>query len=243
VSAIEGRNAVREALRAGVPVKRLLVAEGMKPDRGVDETLRLAQQAGVPVQRVARRELDKLSERGAHQGLVAEVAPFRFTPLEQVIVSTADEPRALVVALDHVTDPGNLGAIVRTAEVAGAAAVVAPERRSAAVTPAAYKAAAGAFAYLPVVQETNLVRALGKLKAAGFWVAGADSRAEHSAWEAPLDGRLVLVMGAEGEGLSRLVREACDFLVRLPQTGRVDSLNVAQAAAVLMYEWVRRAHV
>ncbi len=241
--AIEGRNAVREALRAGVPVMRLLVAEGMKPDSGVDETLRLAQQAGVPVQRVARRELDKLSERGAHQGLVAEVAPFRFTPLEQVIVSTVDEPRALVVALDHVTDPGNLGAIVRTAEVAGAAAVVAPERRSAAVTPAAYKAAAGAFAYLPVVQETNLVRALGKLKDAGFWVAGADGRAEHSAWESPLDGRLVLVMGAEGEGLSRLVREACDFLVRLPQSGKVDSLNVAQAAAVLMYEWVRRAHV
>ena len=108
------------------------------------------------------------------------------------------------------------------------------------MTPAAYKAAAGAFAHLPVVQETNLVRSLGKLKDAGFWVAGADGRAEQTAWDAPLEGKLVLVMGAEGEGLSRLVREACDFLVRLPQAGRVDSLNVAQATAVLTYEWVRR---
>jgi 23S rRNA (guanosine2251-2'-O)-methyltransferase len=241
VLAIEGRNPVREALRAGVPLKRLLIAEGLKPDRGVDETVRLAEQAGIPVVRAPRRELDKLSERGAHQGVIAEAAPFRFTPLEQVIASAGDAQRALVIALDHVTDPGNLGAIVRTAEVAGAAAVLVPERRSAAVTPAAYKAAAGAFAYLPVVQETNLVRALGKLKDAGFWVAGADGRAEQTAWDVPLEGKLVLVMGAEGEGLSRLVREACDFLVRLPQAGRVDSLNVAQATAVLTYEWVRRA--
>jgi 23S rRNA (guanosine2251-2'-O)-methyltransferase len=241
VSTIEGRNAVREALRGGVPVKRLLIAEGLRPDDGVDEIVRLARQAGVPVANVPRREIDTVSERGAHQGVIAEVAPFSFAPLEQVVRSTADQPRALVVALDHVTDPGNLGAIVRTAEVAGAAAVLVPQRRSAAVTPAAYKAAAGAFAHLPVVQETNLVRALGKLKDAGFWVAGADCRAEQTAWEAPLDGKLVLVMGGEGEGLSRLAREACDFLVRLPQAGEVDSLNVAQAAAVLMYEWVRRA--
>ncbi len=243
MSAIEGRNAVREALRGGVPVKRLLVAEGLKPDPGVEESLRLAQEAGVPVERLPRRDLDRLSERGSHQGLIAEVAPFRFTPLEKVVASSAEASHALVIALDHVTDPGNLGAIVRTAEVAGAAAVVVPERRSAAVTPAAYKAAAGAFAYLPVVQETNLVRALGKLKDAGFWVAGADGSAKQSAWDAPLEGKLVLVLGAEGQGLSRLVREACDFLVRLPQAGKVDSLNVAQAAAVLTYEWVRRSSV
>jgi 23S rRNA (guanosine2251-2'-O)-methyltransferase len=240
VAAIEGRNAVREALRGGVPVERVRIAEGLKADPAIDEIVRLAREAGVPVDRVTRRELDRASERGSHQGVIADAAPFAFTPLQEVLDATSDADSALVVALDHVTDPGNLGAIVRTAEVAGAAAVVVPERRSAAVTPAAYKAAAGAFAYLPVVQETNLVRALEKLKAAGFWIAGADGAAEQTAWDAPLDGKLVLVLGAEGEGLSRLVRETCDFLVRLPQSGRVDSLNVAQAAAVLAYEWVRR---
>ncbi len=243
MAAIEGRNAVREALRGGVPVQRILLADGLKPDDTVDEIVRLAGEHGLKLDRVSRRELDRLSERGSHQGVIAQTAPFEFTPLEQVIAATADSTRALVVALDHVTDPGNLGAIVRTAEVAGAAGVVVPERRSAAITPAAYKSAAGAFAHLPVVQETNLVRALGKLKDAGFWVAGADGHAEQLAWDAPLEGKLVLVLGAEGAGLSRLAREACDFLVKLPQAGHVDSLNVAQAGAVLMYEWVRRASV
>ncbi len=241
MSAIEGRNAVREALRAGTPLQRVLIAEGLKPDTAVDEIVRLAESVHVPVQRVPRRELDRMSERGSHQGVIAETAPFRFTPLEEVISATAERPRALVVALDHVTDPGNLGAVVRTAEVAGASAVLVPERRSAGVTPAAYKAAAGAFAHLPVVKETNLVRSLERLKAAGFWIAGADASASQTLWQAPLDGRVVLVMGSEGEGLARLTRESCDFLVRLPQSGQVESLNVAQAAAVLVYEWVRRA--
>jgi 23S rRNA (guanosine2251-2'-O)-methyltransferase len=217
-----------------------LLAEGLKQDRGVDEIARLAADAGTPLERVPRHELDRRSERGAHQGVMAEVEPYRFASLEQIVGATADADRALVIALDHVTDPGNLGAIVRTAEVVGAAGVVIPERRSAAVTPAAYKAAAGAFSHLPVARATNLVRALGALKDAGFWVAGSDSRAEQTVWKAPLDKKLVLVLGGEGAGLSRLVAQACDFLVRLPQAGRVESLNVAQAAAVLMYEWVRR---
>lgn len=240
MATIEGRNAVREALRAGIPLRRVLVADGLKPDPVVEEITRLAGCASVSVSRVPRRELDRMSERGSHQGVLAEAEPFQFASLEDVIREAADSPRALIVALDHVTDPGNLGAVVRTAEVAGAAAVVVPERRSAAITPAAYKAAAGAFAHLPVVKETNLVRALERLKSAGFWVAGADASAEQTAWEAPLEGRIVLVLGSEGEGLSRLAREACDFMVRLPRAGKVDSLNVAQAAAVLMYEWVRR---
>lgn len=237
---IEGRNAVLEALRAGTPLKRVVLAAGLPADRALDEISRLAAERGVRVDVVPRRELDRASERGAHQGVLAEAEAFRFAQLEDVVSACEGDERALIVVLDHVTDPGNLGAIVRTAEVAGAAAVVVPNRRSAAVTPAAYKAAAGAFAYLPLVQEPNVARVLERLKQAGFWVAGASEKARDLVWDAPLEGRIALVMGSEGEGLARLTRERCDFLVRLPQAGRVGSLNVAQAASVLIYEWVRR---
>lgn len=237
---LEGRNAVLEAFRADMPLEEVFLAEGVKADRSIEEIERRCSQTGVRLTRTGRRELDKMSERGAHQGVIARGAPFRFTPLGDVLRAVEGSTNALVIALDHVTDPGNLGAIARTAEVIGVAAVVVQSRRSAAVTPAAWKSAAGALAHVPLVQETNLVRALGTLKDAGFWVAGASEKAEQTAWDSPLEGRLVLVMGSEGDGLSRLARETCDFLVRLPQAGKVGSLNVAQATTALGYEWLRR---
>lgn len=237
---IEGRNAVIEALRAEMPLARILIATGGKPDRAVDEIRRRAAERRVKVVDAARRDLDVMSERGAHQGVIAEAAPFSFTPIEKVLASIASDSRALVIALDHITDPGNLGAIVRTAEVVGAAAIVIPKKRSAAITPSAWKSSAGALAHVPVVLESNLVRAIERLKSERFWVAGASEKAESTVWEADLDGRIVLVMGSEGEGLSRLVEESCDFLVRLPQSGRVGSLNVAQATTAIAYEWLRR---
>lgn len=240
---LEGRNAVAEALRAGMPLSRIYLAEGVKPDPALGEIERRAREGGVRLERVPRRELDKRSERGAHQGVMAEAKPFRFTELGEVVRSVDGRDRALIIALDHVTDPGNLGAVARSAEVVGASAVLVPKRRSAAVTPAAWKSAAGALAHVPLVQETNLVRALVQLKEAGFWVAGASERAPQTVWEAPLEGRLVLVMGSEGEGMARLTRESCDFLVRLPQAGKVGSLNVAQATTALAYEWMRRTSV
>ena len=240
MSTVEGRNAVFEALRAGVPLRKILIAEGTKPDRTLDEIARLANAAGVRVRRAPRRELDGMSERGAHQGVIAEAAPYRFATLDDVLARAHGKPASLVIALDHVTDPGNLGAVVRTAEVVGADGVLVAKRRSAAVTPATYKASAGALAHIALAQEPNLVRALERCKQDGFWIAGASEHAEQTAWEAPLEGRVVLVMGSEGEGLARLTREACDFLVRLPQAGKVGSLNVAQAATALAYEWLRR---
>jgi 23S rRNA (guanosine2251-2'-O)-methyltransferase len=240
MSAVEGRNAVFEALRAGVPLKRILVAEGVKPDRAIDDVMRLAAQAGIEVKRVARRELDARSERGAHQGVLAEAESYKFASIEDVLAAAEGRPRSLIIALDHITDPGNLGAVARSAEVVGADGVLVAKRRSAAVTPSAYKASAGALAHIRLAQEPNLVRALERCKEAGFWVAGASERAEQTVWEAPMDGRLVLVMGSEGSGLSRLALEACDFLVSLPQAGKVGSLNVAQAATAIAYEWLRR---
>jgi len=240
MSTIEGRNAVIEALRAEMPLRRILVADGLKPDRAIDEIVRRAREAGVAVARVSRKEIDAKSERGAHQGVLAEARPFEFATVEAVLARAAEKDRALVIALDHVTDPGNLGAVVRTAEVVGADGVLVAKRRSAAVTAAAYKTSAGALAHIPLAQEPNLVRALERCKEAGFWVAGASEHAEQDVWSAPIEGRLVVVMGSEGEGLARLTREACDFLVRLPQAGKIGSLNVAQAATAIAYEWLRR---
>ncbi|MBE0417848.1 MAG: 23S rRNA (guanosine(2251)-2'-O)-methyltransferase RlmB [Coriobacteriia bacterium] len=236
---VEGRNAVLEALRAGVPVAAVLLASGSEGGP-IDEIRRLATARGIGVRTVSRRVLDERSVRGAHQGAMAEMAPFSYTPLAEVLERVGEREASLVVVLDHITDEGNLGAVARSAEVAGADALVIPKARSAGVGPAAYRTSAGALAHLPVIREPNLVRALERLKKAGYWVAGATQSATTVAWDAPLEGRLALVMGSEGEGLSRLVEKACDFTVRLPVAGRVGSLNVAQAATVLAFEWVRR---
>lgn len=238
--AVEGRRAVAEALSAGLPVVKLLVAQGTREERGLEELLRLAELLGVPVERRPRRELDALSERAAHQGVIALTRPFEYASMADILSAAEGEDRALVLALDHVTDAGNLGAVARSAEAAGARGLVIEKRRSASVGPGAFKASAGALAHLPVACVTNLTRTLETLKDAGFWVVGATERAEASLWDAPIDGRIVLVMGAEGSGLSRLVRESCDILVSVPMSGAVGSLNVAQAATLLAYEWVRR---
>ncbi len=237
-SLIEGRNAATEALRSGMPLLRVLIADGAS-GAPIAEIEQAAAQRGVPVTRVAKAKLDQSSERGAHQGVIVYAREFPFTDLGKVISSAEGKTDSLVVVLDHINDPGNLGAIVRSVEVAGGDAVIIPKRRTASVGPGAYKTSAGALAHLPIVQEPNIVRSIERLKDAGYWVAGADAAATQLAWDSPLEGRLVLVMGSEGDGLSRLVREKCDFLVGLPVAGKVDSLNVAQATAVLAFEWVR----
>jgi 23S rRNA (guanosine2251-2'-O)-methyltransferase len=216
------------------------VAHGTKPHPALDEIRRRAGEAGVRVEEVPRRDLDAMSARGAHQGVVAFAEPFAYAPLADVIAAGTAAPRSLVVVLDHVTDPGNLGAVARTCEAVGAHALVVPKERSAPVTAVAEKAAAGALSYLPLVQVPNVVRALKELKEAGYWVAGADEKASEDVWDAALDHHLVLVAGAEGTGMARLTRETCDFLVRLPVLGHVGSLNVAQAVTALSYEWLRR---
>lgn len=238
---IEGRNAVAEALRSGRRVTRVLIAEGVKPNPVLDEIRRRTKASGARVEQVPRRDLDALSPRGAHQGVAAYVEPFEFTPLAEVIAQHRDDARSLIVVLDHVTDPGNLGAAARSAEAVGAHALLVPKDRSAPVSAVAEKAAAGALSHLPLVQVTNLARALKTLKDAGYWVAGADEHADAEVWDIDLDARLVLVAGAEGTGLSRLTQESCDYLVRLPILGRVGSLNVAQAVTALAYEWLRQA--
>ena len=237
---IEGRRACAEALETGVPVKRAFVSRGTGE---LDDTLmRLTQRveaAGIEVEYVPKSHLDGMSSHGAHQGIMLEAQPFAYSDLSDIL-QRAGSDDALVVVLDHVTDEGNLGAIVRSAEVVGAAGVVLPKARSASVGVGAYKTSAGAVLHLPIAQVPNLASAIDQLKEAGFWVAGATEHADQDVWHAPLAHRLCLVMGSENSGISKLVRERCDFECKLPQRGRIESLNVAQAATALCYEWLRR---
>ncbi|HET6497862.1 MAG TPA: 23S rRNA (guanosine(2251)-2'-O)-methyltransferase RlmB, partial [Coriobacteriia bacterium] len=215
---VEGRRAVIEALRAGVPVTAVVCAEG-SGGSPIDEIRRLAAERGIPVHAAPRRELDERSVRGAHQGVLAEVAPHTYAELEEVLSKVGKRPDSLIVVLDHITDEGNLGAVARSSEVAGADALVIPKARSASVGPVAHKASAGALSHLPVARVANIARTLERLKEAGYWVVGATAAAETLAWDAPLEGRLVLVLGSEDRGLSRLVEETCDIRVRLPVAG------------------------
>lgn len=237
---VEGRNAVTELLASGRKIARLMVLEGAREGDPLAKLAAQARAAGVKVTFVPRRELDRLSERGAHQGIIAQVEPYRYATLEEIAAAGGPSAASLVIVLDHVNDPGNLGAVVRTAEVVGATGVVVPKDRAAAMTPSALKAAAGAAEHLPVARVANIVQALGALKEAGYWVVGASEKASQSAWQAPLEGRIALVMGAEGTGLARLTERECDLLVSLPVRGHVGSLNVSAATAVLAYEWLRR---
>ena len=231
-----GRNPIREALRAGRPVEKLLVASGDLSGAAHD-IVQLAREAGAVVQRVDRSRLDQIYP--AHQGMIAYVAAVEYSTVDEMLERAAqrgEEP--LLVLLDGITDPHNLGAIVRTAECVGAHGVILPERRSAGLTPAAAKAAAGALNYMPIARVTNLNRTIDELKARGVWIAGA-SMDGVSAFSADLSGPMALVVGSEGEGISRLTLEKCDLLVAIPMKGHIDSLNASVAAGVLMYAIAR----
>ncbi len=240
---IEGRRATDEALELGLPITRALVQkDGGQGDPALSQLAARLEASGIEVERVAKPVLDSLSSHGAHQGVMLRVRPYRYAELHDVLERAGEGP-ALVIVLDHVTDEGNFGAIVRTAEVVGAAGVVVARARAARVGVGAYKTSAGAVMHLPIAQVSNLANALDELKEHGFWAGAATEHAHDVIWDAPLAGRVALVMGSEGSGISRLVREHCDFEFRLPQRGRVESLNVAQATTAIAYEWLRHCEM
>ena len=238
-----GRQPLREALRAGRrQVYRLFLAEGVRRRGIVAQVLALAEQAGVPVQVVQRAEIERLSGGVHHQGLAAEVSDYPYLDLHDLLdrLQTAAEP-PLFLLLDHVQDPQNLGSMLRTAEAGGVQGVVLPRRRAAGVTPAAVRASAGAAEHIAVAQVTNLARAMATLKEAGVWLVGLEALPQAVLYsQADLSGPLGLVVGSEGQGLARLVRDSCDFLIRLPLRGRVGSLNAAVAGAIALYEALRQ---
>lgn len=240
---LEGRHALEEALEAGAPLSVVYASGAARADKRVARVLDRAAKQGVTVRKASQQQLDAHSAHGAHQGIIAELEPYRYVGTRQLIERAAGKENALIIACDHITDAGNFGAILRTAEIVGVCGALIPNKRSARVTAATYKTSAGAVSHLPIAMEANLVSQLERLKEEGFWVVGASEHADMLAWDAPLSGRIVLVMGSEGKGLSRLTLETCDLLVKLPQVGKIESLNVAQAATVLAYEWMRQCSV
>ena len=226
---------MREALRAGRGLDRILIARGAGGPR-LQEIIDLARQQSVPVRFEPREALDRASNSAAHQGVLAFGAAERYAELDEIAVNAQ-----LLVVLDGVEDPHNLGAIIRTAHAAGAAAVVVPDRRAAGLTETVAKAAAGALEHLPVVRVGNVTQTLETLKARGFWIYGLDERATHLYSEIDYAKPTLMVLGGEGQGLHQLVKKHCDVLVRIPMAGAISSLNVSVAAGIVLFEWNRRS--
>ncbi len=231
-----GIHAVAAALEAGRPLDRLLVLKGTGGPR-LQEIIDAARKAGTPIRFEARANLDREARGGVHQGVVAFSSERSFLSLEEAIGRAA--PNAVFVVTDGVEDPHNLGAIIRSAHAAGAAALLLPERRSVGLTEVVAKAAAGALEFLPIVRVKNVNRAMEQLKKANFWTFGLDERGQETIYEVSFEGRVALVLGGEGAGLHRLTAETCDKLVRIPMAGKIASLNVSVAAGVALFEVMR----
>ena len=238
MSPLSGIHPVREALRAGLPLDRVVVVKGAAGPR-LQELIELCRERGIPVRFEPRAQLDRAAGSAAHQGVLAFGAAERYASLELTMAG-----RGLHVVLDGVEDPHNLGAIVRTAHAAGAAAIVIPERRAAGLTETVARTSAGALAYLPVVRVTNISRALEELKQRGYWIYGLDERGDQAYDRVEFTVPTAIVLGGEGRGLHQTVARHCDALVSIPMAagprGGVSSLNVSVAAGVMLFEWRRR---
>ena len=237
---IEGRNAVTEALKSGRTINKLFLADG-----DVDKTLgRLAAQAkdaGAVVVRIDRRKLNEMSPTGAHQGVIASVAAHEYATIDDMLALAEERGEApLLVICDELSDPHNLGAILRTAECAGAHGVIIPKRRSVGLTAVVSKASAGAIEYMPVARVPNLASTMRDLKQRGIWIYGTAAEGASELHQTDLTGPAAIVIGNEGVGMSRIVAENCDFKVSIPMKGRISSLNASAAAAILLYEALRQ---
>lgn len=236
---IEGRNAVLEAFRSGKCVDKLFILDGCQ-DGPVRTIAREARKTDTIINYVSKERLDQLSETHAHQGVIAQVAAYDYSTVDEILARAEEKGEApFLIILDNVEDPHNLGAIIRTANLAGAHGVIIPKRRAVGLTSTVAKTSAGAINYTPVAKVTNIVRTIEELKEKGIWVVCADMGGE-TMYDLDLTGPMGLVIGNEGEGVSRLVREACDFTASIPMKGDIDSLNASVAAGVLAYEIVRQ---
>ena len=234
---LTGFHAIEEALAAARPLDRILVARGLHGNR-IQKLLELARSCNVPVRFEERSHLERVSGTEHHQGVVAFAASRSAIELEDLLAAARES--CLLVLLDGIEDPRNVGAIIRTALAAGASGIVLPERRAAGLTDTVARASAGALAHLPVARVKNLARAMEQLKEAGFWLIGLDERSEKNHTEVKYEGRVAIVLGSEGSGLHELIKKKCDFLVSIPTTGPVRALNVSVAAGIVLFEAVRQ---
>lgn len=237
---LEGRNAISEALKSGRVIDKVFIADG-ETDRSLAHLAALAKEAGAVVVPVDRRKLDQMSLTHAHQGIIAQAAAHAYVSLDDMLQAAADKgENPLIVICDELSDPHNLGAILRSAECAGAHGVVIPKRRSVGLTSVVAKASAGAVEYMPVARVANISSAIKELKEKGVWVFGTAADGSQTLYQADLKGPAAIVIGNEGVGMSRLVRDTCDVLVRVPMKGQISSLNASATAAILLYEAVRQ---
>ena len=237
---IEGRNAVIEALRAGIAMDKIFLARG-SADAALGHIAAKAREKGIVVVDADRRKLDGMSRTHAHQGVIAIAAVRAYASVADILNAAREKGEApLIVVCDELSDPHNLGAVIRTAYCAGAHGVIIPKRRSAGLTAVVAKTSAGAVSHLPVAKVANLTACLKELKEAGVWVFGTAADAKQTMYQADLKGPAAIVIGSEGEGMSRLVRETCDVLVSIPMKGELNSLNASASAAILLYEAVRQ---
>ena len=239
VFVIEGRNAVLEAYRSGKTIDKLYVLTGCQ-DGSINSIIREAKKADTIINYVSRDKLNAMSETGKHQGVIAHAAAYRYSTIDDIFDLVASRGEApFIFVLDEIEDPHNLGAIIRTANLAGAHGVVIPKRRASGITATVVKASAGAINYTPVVKVTNIGKTIDELKDRGMWFACADMSGEIM-YKCNLTGSMGIVVGNEGNGVSRLVKEKCDYVVSIPMKGDIDSLNASVAAGVLAYEVVRQ---
>ncbi len=237
---IEGRNAVTEALRAGTPIDKIYLARG-ETDAALGHIASTARSKGVVVVECDRRKLDGMSRTHSHQGVIALAAVREYASVDDILeAARAKGEPPLIVVCDELSDPHNLGAVIRTAECAGAHGVIIPKRRSAGLTAVVAKTSAGAVSHVPVARVANLPALLKELKEAGVWVFGTAADGDRLLYDADLKGPAAIVIGSEGDGMGRLVAETCDFKVRIPMRGKLNSLNASAAAAILLYEAVRQ---
>lgn len=237
MSQLEGRNPVLEALRTNAEINKIFVQRNA--GGSLRQVFELAKRKGIVIVETEKAMLDKLSEGRPHQGVIAQLSVEEYVELEDAIAQAKASKAPLIVVLDHIEDPHNLGAIIRSALAAGAHGVVIPKRRSAALSPSVAKASAGAVSHLPVVRVPNLTQCVKELKEEGFWVVGAEAGGKNI-FESKLTGPLALVVGSEGEGIARLLKENCDEIVTIPMQGAVNSLNASVAAGVVLFEIVRQ---
>lgn len=239
-SRLEGRNAVTEALRAGRTIDKIFVADG-DIDAGLQRLVAQAKDAGAVVVPVDRRKLDQMSTTHSHQGIIAQAAAHEYATVDDILEEAASRgEQPLIIICDELSDPHNLGAILRTAECAGAHGVIIPKRRSVGLTATVAKASAGAVEYMKVARVTNIAATIRELKEKGVWVFGTAAEGSQPMYQADLTGSTAIVIGNEGDGISRLVRDLCDVMVHIPMSGRISSLNASNAASILLYEAVRQ---
>ncbi len=237
---LEGRNSILEALRSDRSINRIMVSKGDK-EGSIKQIIALAREKHIILQEVERSKLDSLSETHAHQGVIAFVAVKDYVEVDDILRAAelkGEEP--FLVLLDEITDPHNLGSILRTANAAGAHGVIIPKRRSVGLTASVSKASAGAVEYVPVSRVTNLAQTIDYLKKRNIWVVGTDSTGEKHFYDSDLRGPVAIVVGSEGEGIGKLIKEKCDFIVNIPMKGAISSLNAAVAGAVVMYEILKQ---